>query len=102
MRNDKYVEQLPKGGMETFAGMEKGKMKELKDSKWDDPLDDRQDYFDASANLAEDEEVEKLSASDKKSRVTELRRRIEERLDSKRIDLEFEYDVFDELPDNLQ
>ena len=34
--------------------------------------------------------------------LTALRRRIEERLDSKRIALEFEYDDFDDLDDNFQ
>ena len=69
----------------------------MKEQKWDDSFEDSKDFVEAAVLLPEEEEEEELGIkpSSDKSRVTELRRRIEERLDSKRIDLEFDYD--DEL-----
>ena len=43
-----------------------------------------------------------ITAPKPKTQLTELRRRIEERLDCKRIDLEFEFEEIEELADNLQ
>ena len=42
-----------------------------------------------------------VNAVSTKTQYTELRRRIEERLDGKRIDHEFEYDDLDGLLDNM-
>ncbi len=49
----------------------------------------------------EDAEIE-IKPVKAKSHLTDLRRRIEERLDSKRIDLEYDYDDLEQLPDSLQ
>ncbi|MDA1372119.1 MAG: hypothetical protein O2971_15320 [Proteobacteria bacterium] len=71
----------------------------MKERKWDDSFEDSKDFVEATVLLPEEEEEEEeelgVKPSSDKSRVTELRRRIEERLDCKRIDLEFDYD--DEL-----
>ena len=69
----------------------------MKEQKWDDSFEDSKDFVEVTVLLPEEEEEEELRVkpSSDKSRVTELRRRIEERLDCKRIDLEFDYD--DEL-----
>lgn len=77
----------------------------MKDSQWDDSIDDSKEFFDAAVILPVDEAAEAdevpVKASLPKSQYTELRRRIEERLDSKRIDHEFEYDDLDGLLDSM-
>ncbi len=47
------------------------------------------------------EEPEAVVAPTSKSHVTELRRRIEERLDSRRIAMEYDWDDLDDLADNI-
>ena len=70
--------------------------------KWDDSLENSQDFIDAAVLLPDEEallvdETENPAALTPdpvtdKSQLTKLRRRIEERLDSKRIALEYDYD----------
>ena len=74
----------------------------LKEKEWDEPLDDRKELFDAGAPAPEEELAPETTAFGSEARITKLRRRIEERLDSKRIALEFAYDELDDLPDILQ
>jgi hypothetical protein len=67
----------------------------MKEPHWEEPADDSKEFFDATAILLDDEaedDEEPVKAVNSKSHITELRRRIEERLDSKRIDHEFEYE----------
>jgi len=74
----------------------------MKQEKWDD-FESAKDVLEA-AMVSEETEVEeqKASSSKDKSRVTELRRRIEERLDSKRIALECDYLELEELADEIE
>lgn len=74
----------------------------MKEPKWDDSVDDSKEFFDAAEILADDEiENEPVKMVSAKNQFTDLRRRIEERLDSKRIDIEFEYDDLDSLLDSM-
>jgi len=77
----------------------------MKELQWDDSIDDSKEYFDAAVLLPIDEADEVSEAPVKavspKTQFTDLRRRIEERLDGKRIDHEFEYDNLDGLLDNM-
>ena len=77
----------------------------MKDSQWDDSIDDSKEVFEAAVILPVDEAVEvdedPVKTALPKTQYTELRRRIEERLDSKRIDHEFEFDDLDGLLDNM-
>jgi len=79
----------------------------MKEPQWDDSAEDSTEYFDAAALLSEDEvganetSAEPIKPASTKVQFTDLRRRIEERLDSKRIDHEYEYDDLDGLFDNL-
>jgi len=78
----------------------------MKELQWDDSIDDSKEYLDAAVMLPVDEADEAddeapLKAASPKAQFTDLRRRIEERLDSKRIDHEFEYDDLDNLLDNM-
>ena len=75
----------------------------MKERKWDD-FESAKDILEAGLVSEEgeaDAEEQKASSSKDKSRVTELRRRIEERLDSKRIALECDYLELDELSDEI-
>ena len=72
----------------------------MKEPQWDDSMDDSKEFFDAAVILPDDEadddaDDEPVKAASSKNHITELRRRIEERLDSKRIEHEFDYDDFD-------
>lgn len=73
----------------------------MKQQKWDD-FESAKDILEA-ALVSEESDVEeqKASGSKDKSRVTELRRRIEERLDSKRIALECDYLELEELSEEI-
>ncbi len=75
----------------------------MKERKWDD-FESAKDILEA-ALVSEEPEAEaseqKAAGSKDKSRVTELRRRIEERLDSKRIALECDYLELEELSDEI-
>ena len=77
----------------------------MKELQWNDSIDDSKEFFDAAAILPADEadvvDGASAKAASTKTQYIELRRRIEERLDSKRIDHEFEYDDLDGLLDNM-
>ncbi len=74
----------------------------MKEQKWNESIDITIVLLEASAVvLDEDCEIE-ISSTAGKSQMTKLRRRIEERLDSKRIALEYDYDDIDDMPENLQ
>lgn len=77
----------------------------MKELQWDDSIDDSKEFFDAAVILPVDEagvvNEAPVKAASPKTQYTELRRRIEERLDGKRIDHEFEYDDLDGLLDNM-
>ena len=62
----------------------------MKEHKWEEAAENGQDIF--SASLAHEEEVREIRVVEKsrKSRFTDLRRRIEERLDTKRISMEYD------------
>ena len=65
----------------------------MKELQWDDSIDDSKEDFEAAVRLPVDETDEaSVKSVSTKTQYTELRRRIEERLDGKRIDHEFEYD----------
>ena len=69
-------------------------------------MEDSKEFFDAAVILPDDEsdddsDDEPVKAASSKNHITELRRRIEERLDSKRIDHEFDYDDFDAVEIDL-
>ena len=81
----------------------------MKETQWDDSIDDSKEFFDSAAILPIDDtddiddavaatdsdgdgDDEAVKAASSKTQLTELRRRIEERLESKRIEHEFDYD----------
>lgn len=74
----------------------------MKEQKWDD-FESAKDILEAATLMPEESEEpeQKASGSKDKSRVTELRRRIEERLDSKRIALEYDYLELEELSEEI-
>lgn len=76
----------------------------MKEQKWDDSTESAKEFIEAAAIIADDDAEERLSVSPCKARVTELRRRIEERMDSKRIERQFAYELElgDEPIENLQ
>ena len=74
----------------------------MKELQWDDSIDDSKENFEAAVRLPVDEAGEEsLKAVSTRTQYTELRRRIEERLDGKRIDHEFEYDDLDGMLEKL-
>lgn len=78
----------------------------MKEQHWDDSIEEApKDMLEATTVLlddSEDEILERSTVSSNKLKITEMRRRIEERLDSKRISLEFEYEESDNWSDSLQ
>ena len=62
----------------------------MKEQKWDESLDSTKDFLDPTGVLSEEEKEIREAVPKAKSHLTELRRRIEERLDTKRIDLDYE------------
>lgn len=73
----------------------------MQEPQWDDSIEDSKDIFEAALILPEDDASEPERITAPKSHITELRRRIEERMDSKRIDHEFDYDDLDSLLDQM-
>ncbi len=76
----------------------------MKEQKWDGTVSSAKEFIEATAIIGDDEAEERLAVLPVKTRVTELRRRIEERMDSKRIERQFEYDLdhdydFDKMDD---
>ncbi len=65
----------------------------MKEQKWDGTVSSAKEFIEATASIGDDEAEERLTVLPVKTRVTELRRRIEERMDSKRIERQFEYDL---------
>ena len=74
----------------------------MKEQKWDDSREESTDIFEMAAAAVEEDIAEAPKAPPPSSNITELRRRIEERLDSKRIALEYDYDDLDDLTENFQ
>ena len=72
----------------------------MKEQKWDDALDNVKETFESPTSFAEDGIELKIVQRKPKSQLTELRRRIEERLETKRI--ASEYEDFDPNLGNLQ
>ncbi|PCJ27947.1 MAG: hypothetical protein COA96_01935 [SAR86 cluster bacterium] len=64
----------------------------MNEPQWDDSIEEVNDIFEAAAIMPNIAPRTRLSTVESKTQLTELRRRIEERLDSKRIAHEFEYD----------
>lgn len=60
--------------------------------KWHDSIEGAREFLDVATILPEAESNVRIRASAPKSQLAELRRRIEERLDSKRIAHEYEYE----------
>lgn len=74
----------------------------MKEQKWDESLESTKDFLDPIGVLPEEEKEIREAAPKAKSHLTELRRRIEERLDTKRIDLDYELGDLDDTAENLQ
>ena len=62
----------------------------MKEHKWDAAVETSQDIFEASLTHEDETADARVIEKTRKSRLTDLRRRIEERLDSKRISMEFD------------
>ena len=62
----------------------------MKEHKWDAAVETGQDIFGVSHTHEEETADVRVIEKTRKSRLTDLRRRIEERLDSKRISMEFD------------
>ena len=62
----------------------------MKEHKWEEATDNDQDIFSASLTHEEDKHEIRVVEKIRKSRFTDLRRRIEERLDTKRISMEYD------------
>ena len=62
----------------------------MKEQKWDADLDNVKETFEPHTFFADDRLELKIAQRKPKSQLTELRRRIEERLESKRIASEYE------------
>lgn len=75
----------------------------MKEPNWDDTIDAPTKLLDAANLLFGDvDAVPTKSSSAQKSEGTELRRRIEERLEAKRISLEYDYEDLDNWSDSIQ
>ena len=101
MLNDKEIVSKWNGNTRSSESNEerRGAMKE---QKWDESLESTKDFLDPTGVLPEDEKEIREAAPKAKSHLTELRRRIEERLDTKRIDLDYELVELDDTAENLQ
>lgn len=73
----------------------------MKKQTWEVSVEENKDFIEAATVFPEEEPVVKVNALSVKSGITELRRRIEERLDSKRIELEFNYEEMDDISDEI-
>ena len=62
----------------------------MKEHKWDEAAGVMTEVFEPSLSIANDEKETRVVDKKRKSQLTQLRRRIEERLDSKRISMEFD------------
>ena len=76
----------------------------MKEQHWDDSIDDTpKEIVEGAVALLDDNDelLERSTVSSNKLKVTEMRRRIEERMDSKRISSEFDYEEFENWTDSL-
>lgn len=73
----------------------------MKEESTLEDFEDSKELLDGAAALSESSDMteQEIAVSSGKSRATELRRRIEERLDSKRIALECDYLMLDDMAD---
>jgi len=101
MLNDKEIVHKINGNAHSIESNE-GKRGTMKEQKWDESLESAKDFLDSTAVLPEEEEEIRETAPKAKSHLTDLRRRIEERLDNKRIDLDYELGDLDDAAENLQ
>ena len=62
----------------------------MKEHKWDEAAGVFTEVFEPSLSMADDEKETQVVEKKRKSQLTQLRRRIEERLDTKRITMEFD------------
>lgn len=74
----------------------------MKEQKLEDSLESSAELFELPVDLSSESEEQTTKAPQAKSHLTELRRRIEERLESKRIELEYDWDDFDDLSESSQ
>lgn len=65
----------------------------MKEEHWEEPEEGAREFFDSVALLQNPEFDEQAEKRARKLRVTELRRRAEERLDWKRIAGEFDFEL---------
>jgi hypothetical protein len=76
----------------------------MTEQHWDESIEEApKDVLEATTTLLEDSDdelVERSPVSSNKLKLIEMRRRSEERWDSKRISLEFAYEEFDNWTDN--
>lgn len=64
----------------------------MKEEHWDESEDGAREFFDSVALLNNPEYDEQAEKRMRKARITELRRRTEERMDWKRISGEYDFD----------
>ncbi|MFT4748444.1 MAG: hypothetical protein ACI9E4_000107 [Pseudohongiellaceae bacterium] len=79
----------------------------MKEQNWDETITAPAKLSEASSLLLAKESKQgeaepKKSSSAQRTDVTELRRRIEERLEAKRISLEFDYEELENWSDSIQ
>tara|TARA_B100000676_G_scaffold197393_1_gene194033 strand:- start:151 stop:408 length:258 start_codon:yes stop_codon:yes gene_type:complete len=74
----------------TFLILFKSRGLVMKEHKWEAAVENGQDIFSASLAHEEEEHEIRVVQKSRKSRFTDLRRRIEERLDTKRISMEYD------------
>ena len=101
MLNDKEIVRKTNGNTHSYESNEE-KRGAMKEQKWNESLESTKDFLDPTAVLPEEEEEIREATPNAKSHLTDLRRRIEERLDNKRIDLDYELSDLDDAAENLQ
>ncbi|HJO12885.1 MAG: hypothetical protein QGG67_03280 [Gammaproteobacteria bacterium] len=74
----------------------------MKEYNWEEKIENSKDFLESNALADENYPVQVKDTSFKSKRIVNLRRRIEERLDGKRIELEYDFNSLDELVDHLQ
>ena len=74
----------------------------MKEYNWEERIENSKDFLESIALTDENNSVQIKDTSFKSKRSVDLRRRIEERLDGKRIELEYDFNSLDELVDHLQ
>tara|TARA_Y100001960_G_C14278200_1_gene635566 strand:+ start:305 stop:637 length:333 start_codon:yes stop_codon:yes gene_type:complete len=99
--NDKEIIRKLNGNTRSSESNEE-KRGTMKEQKWDENLESTKDFLDPTGGLPGEEREIRETVPKAKSHLTELRRRIEERLDTKRIDLDYELVELDDTAENLQ